>query len=669
MPRLAPPSHNPPAMPPTLSSQDKLRQGHALQMQGKYAEATTLYREVLSAEPRNAPALHLLGVLVMQTGQVEQGVGLIREALALLPGFAPAHGNLARGLEMLGRKDEALASYGRVIALAPGFAEAHANRARILESLGRYDEALKDFDKALSLKQDAPVILNRGAVLLQLGRTEEALAEFDRAAALGFAAPLLHFNRGVALAALDRQEEALASYDRAIAANPDYAEAHANRALVLERLGRIEDALAGFDQALARDPNLHQAALNRAGVLPRLGRHQEALEALDALIAARPDIAHAYNNRGTVRKALGALDAALEDFDRAIAFNPGDAEMRASRATTLQALGRFDDALAAFDLALSLAPDSRRILFNKSVLLLLLGRFSEGLPLYELRQNTPPPGATGMSWQGEDLTGKRLLVYSDQGMGDAILYGRYLRLVQDRGAHVLFLAPSAMTRLLSELVPPVELLRDDAPLPACDAHVSLTSLPHFLGTTLETIPAAASYLKAEPELAEKWRKKIGKKGFRIGLNWKGKTGGDNDPFRSFPLAALAPLARVPGVRLISLQKGDGVAELDGLPEGMTVETLGEDFDSGPDAFIDSAAVMEALDLVVTCDTSIAHLAGALGRPVWVGLKHVPEWRWQLGRTDSPWYPGMTLFRQAGHGDWHSVFAAMAARLASDIAKG
>src|SRR6185503_15262409 len=176
------------------------------------------------------------------------------------------------------------------------------------------------------------------------------------------------------------------------------------------------------------------------------------------------------------------------------------------------------------------------------------------------------------------------------------------------------------------------------------------------------------YLKAEPELVAKWRKKIGRRGFRVGINWKGKTGGSNDPFRSFPVAALAPLAAVPGVRLISLQKGDGVAQLAELPAGMKVETLGDDFDAGTDAFVDSAAAMESLDLVVTCDTSIAHLAGALGRTVWLALKHVPEWRWQMGRSDSPWYPAMTLFRQKAWGDWDSVFAAMAARLAADIAK-
>jgi hypothetical protein len=246
------------------------------------------------------------------------------------------------------------------------------------------------------------------------------------------------------------------------------------------------------------------------------------------------------------------------------------------------------------------------------------------------------------------------------------MYGRYLGLLQEKGAEVHFMVRKPLARLFAALTPKVTLLPDDAAPPPYDLYASLTSLPHLFGTTAETIPAPVPYLKAEPELAARWRKKIGKKGYRIGVNWKGKTGGQNDPFRSFPVAALAPLAAIPGVRLISLQKGDGVAQLDALPDGMKIETLGEDFDSGPDAFIDSAAAMEALDLVVTCDTSVAHLAGALGGKVWIALKHVPEWRWQTERGDSPWYPTATLFRQPRQGDWDSVFAAMAARLADEI---
>jgi tetratricopeptide (TPR) repeat protein len=651
---------------PNFNPSERLRQGHALQQQGKLAEAGAIYREVLDKDPRNAPALHLMGVVVMQSGQIEPGLELIRQSLAILPGFAPAHDNLGKGLERLGRHEEALTAFGRVIALAPGHAEGHGSRGRVLERLGRFEEALKDFDKALSLKGDPDYALNRGAVLLQMGRHEEALTAFDKAIAMGLTHPLGRFNRGVVLMALQRPEDALAAFDDAIARQPDYADAYVNRGLVLEVLSRKEDALASFEQAIAINPDMQEAYLNRGALLDQLGRHKEAIAAYDALLARWPGDAIAYNNRGSVQKTLGALEKALADFDRAVTLAPDNANFHDNRGNTLQALGRLDQAQAAYDTALEVDPNARRPAFSKATLLLLQGRFAQGWPLYEMRPRQFALAALegDKSWNdpGADIKDKTVLLYDEQGIGDAIQFARFVEQVEARGAKALLMVRPSLVALFKGLTANVPVLAlHDAP-PDHDLHAALNSLPFLLASD-DALGMAAPYMAADAARVTAWKKKIGDKDFRVGIAWQGKTDGNADASRSFPLAALAPLAKLPGVRLISLQKGEGEEQLASLLAGMTVETLGAGFDAGPDALLDTAAAMQALDLVITCDTSLAHLAGALGRPCWVALKQVPEWRWQLARADSPWYPGMKLFRQPGRGDWDGVFAAMAQELA------
>jgi len=665
-------------MPTSPLHQARLRQGHDLQMQGRLGEAADIYRAVLAEDPKNAPALHLLGVLVMQAGQLEPGLELVRQSLEIMPGFAPAQENLGKGLEQLGRMEEALVAYDRLVKLAPGHAEVYAHRGRVLERLVRYSEALKDFDKALSLKNDPELMLNRGAVLLQLQRPKEALASFDKAISGGLQHPVGYFNRGVALTALGLPLEALASYDEVLLRQPDYTDALVNRGLTLESLERPEEALASYDRALESNPYAPEANSNRTALLARLGRREEALADLDRTIAQQPDNAMAYNNRGSILKYTGELEAALADFDKAVALQPDIPMLHSNRAIVLQAMGRFDEAMVNFEQALAVDPASRASAINMGLLLLLLGRMREGLPLYEERMRLPgrtmtmapvpdldPAGA----WQGlaQSVKGKTVLVYAEQGLGDIIQFSRYLIELAGLGAHVVLAVRDRMKRLLRGLPVPVTLIAEDTKPKKLDFHAPLLSLPHLFNTILETVPASVPYLKAEPEKVAQWRERLGSHGFRIAIAWQGKTQGINDANRSFPVAALAPLAALPGVRLISLQKGEGSEQLDRLPAGMTVEQPGGDFDSGFDAFIDSAAVMEACDLVVTLDTSIAHLAGALGRPVWLALQQVPDWRWLLERTDSPWYPTMTLYRQSRFGYWDSVFAAMTRDLKEKLA--
>jgi hypothetical protein len=405
-------------------------------------------------------------------------------------------------------------------------------------------------------------------------------------------------------------------------------------------------------------------------MLRDVGRPDLAIEAYDRLLEVKPDLAKVHNSRGDAFKSLNRWDGALQSYDRALVLEPDFATARNGRAVALQQMGRCEEALKSYEKATMLDPDYADANFNKSTCTLLQGNWEEGWHLYEWRkkkakpagsQNFPQPEWTG----NECLDGKTLFIHAEQGLGDTIQFCRYALLALENGAKVILGVHDVLMRLLESLGPEIEIVPLKGGLETFDYHTALMSMPLAFRTTLDTCPATVPYLKAEPERIATWRERIGSEGFKIGICWQGAK---IDPLRSFPLRHFEQLAKLPNVRLISLQKNDGVEQLFDLPAGMKVEILGENFDTGSNAFIDTAAAMECLDLVITPDTSIAHLAGALGRPTWAALKHVPDWRWLLDRSDSPWYPTMKLFRQAAPGDWASVFAAMVSELAEQTSE-
>jgi len=293
--------------------------------------------------------------------------------------------------------------------------------------------------------------------------------------------------------------------------------------------------------------------------------------------------------------------------------------------------------------------------------------FANGLALLEWRKRMPEPmEARTYSqplWDGrQDINGKILFAYIEQGLGDTIQYYRYVAFARERGVKLILSVPSQLIALLRGASPSVELIGWGQVPPAFDFHIPLASIPLAVGMRVETIPVADHYLTAEPERVARWKETLGDHGFRIGIAWQGNQLIMGSEGKTFPVAALEGISRLPGIRLIGLQKNAGSEQLDHLPAGMTVERY--DFDTGPDAFLDTAAIMKNCDLVITADTAPAHLAGALGVPAWVALKYVPDWRWFLERVDSPWYPSLRLFRQAAPNDWESVLAAMQAELIS-----
>jgi len=509
------------------------------------------------------------------------------------------------------------------------------DRAVAAHRQGRLDEAAQLYAQVLRDQprhRDAAHML--GVVYAQQGRHAEAHDLIAPIVAADPANALAQANLANVLNSLDRPEEALAAFDRALVLAPTYADAWLNRAGVLERLGRKADALAGIDRALALNPAMPMAWFRRAGLLQALQRYDEAVESYDRMLAMVPASCEAWNNRGQALQQLGRLDEAMATYRRAEALDPAPALTR----------------------------------LNQGLLYLLREDFGRGLPLYEARKQMQPPiearDYPQPLWTGaQDIRGKTLFAYIEQGFGDTIQYYRYVRLALERGARVILSVPDNLVALLSRATPQVALIGWRQVPPHFDFHIPLASIPLAAGMTAPFSPGR--YLSADPARVARWKAVLGDRGPRIAIAWQGNEAVMGSEGKSFPLAALAPVAMLPGVRLIAIQKGPGSEQCSHLPSGMAVECY--QFDEGRDGFLDSAAILEACDLAIMSDTGPVHLAGALARPVWVALKHVPDWRWFLNRADTPWYETMRLFRQPALGDWQSVFAAMADALRGKMA--
>lgn len=500
----------------------------------------------------------------------------------------------------------------------------------------------------------------RGLLALQVGHPQPAIDLMSRAIAVAPSA-YMHFNRAVAYSRLDRLDDAIADYAAATALQPSLAQAHKGRADLLRRMDQPEKAVVALGAAIAlspQDPALHEAV---ADALRILGRPAEALAAFDRALALEPTRSATHVGRGSLLSEQMRLDEALAAFDAAVACDPDYVIAHFNRGVTLRKLQRIDEAIAANRAVIALQPDFAKAHQQLAICLLQQGCLAEGFEEYEWRRRTvedaDPRYALPSPWNGEDLAGKTLFVFHELYLGDMIQFCRYARLAELAGARVILAAPPMLHALLRSLSPTIELIGAADTPPHYDYQCALLSLPRAFRSA---IAATTPYLAAEPARRVSWREQLGSNGFRIGVCWQGSTLPYADVMqRSFPLAGLAPLADArPDVRLISLQKYSGLDQLRQLPSGMRVETVAT-FDEGADAFVDTAAMMAACDLIITADTSVAHLAGALGVPVWVALPWLADWRWLEDRDDSPWYPSMRLFRQKRPGDWPAVFAAMA----------
>ncbi len=609
----------------TVTQAELLERAAECMRLGRIDDAERACREVLQSSPREFNALHLLGMCASMRARHDQAVELFNAALASHGGAPAAWLHRGVALQGLGRHELAIADYDRAIALRPGYVEALCNRASALQALGRHEDAIAGYDAALAIQPSiAEALCNRGVALGMLGRHEQAIANHDKAIAINPAYAESHFSRAHALQALGRQEDAIASYDVAIRLRTDYAEAYCNRGLALHRLNRHVEAIADYGRALSLRPAFAEALSNRGVALQALNRHEEGLRDFARALEVRPQYAEAFCNRAYTLQAMGRPAEAIEDCDRAVAIRPDYAEARYVKAHCMLAYGLSEQALKLYELR-----------FGSKV---YKGFPDLGLPLL-----------------GEcDPRGRRLLVQWEQRFGDVIQMLRYVpaleRLLAGAG-ECRWQVSAPLHGLVSRSFPEARLV-DAAERPEnVDYCIPFTSLPLAVRNFDDaTIPSRVPYLMADAEKSAQWRREW-RAGVAplIGIAWRGNP---DPPNRSIDIERLAPLFELEGLRFVAVQKDITDAEsawLSRQPRALSAHAGLHDFD-------DTATALAAVDLVITIDCAVAHLAGALGRPTWLLLKHGADSRWMLERDDSPWYPTARLFRQARLAEWDDVVA-------------
>lgn len=651
--------------------------GVQAQQAGNLQRAEAVYRHVLAQEPHHADALHLLGLIALQANQPQEAEKLIRRALKANPKTALFHENLSRALLAQGKRQEAIQSYRSAIKLNPRSASAHSDLS---------------------------------VLLLEIGATKEAVAMARRAVTLVSSHAAAHYNLGNALTAAGQFEEAVQAYQTAIRLQPNYAEAHNNLGNARGTLGRLAEAEQSYRAALTIRPNYADAHNNLGNVLTAAGRWDEAVVCFQEALRLRPAYAEAHNNLGNALKEQGCYEQAAESLEQAVRLRPLDAEAHSNLAVVLTALGRGKEALTQYDTALRLNPEAaathnnlgkflgeqnrlaeseehyQRALedkpqmaqahMNLALVHLVKGDLPRGFAEYEWRWkigNITPPNWPQPRWDGQSLRGRTILLYEEQGLGDTLQFIRYADLIKaqcgSEGGAILVRCNPTFKRLFEKMASIDALVAPETELPSFDCHAPLMSLPLLMGTTLETVPQAVPYLSAEPELVAHWQTPLPQQAMKIGICWQGNPKHQRDRQRSFPLNSFVPLVSDADVQFICLQKGIGNDQLQGVAPALRERlTVIPELNEGEWDFMDTAAVMMNLDLVITADTSVAHLAGALGLPVWMALPFSPDWRWLLDREDSPWYPTMRLFRQRQPGDWQEVFTRLKTALEQEMAR-
>ena len=633
----------------TPTQADNAAQAHQMALQGAtlYQRGhTTQAREVCLAALRLAPqsceVLLLLAFIALQANQPHESIDWLNRAIAENGELPDAYFLRGEAQQITKQYEAAAASYDEVLKRKPDHADALNNRGNAWHALGQHERALKDYDQAVELNP--------------------AKASF-------------HNNRGLAIKALGDLPLAITCFQQAIALQPDYGLAHFNLGLSLFALGRYQETVASHDAAIRLMPGHGPSHWGRADALRATGQYETSLVSYNTAVSLEPLNADIYNNRGLSLHFWGKHHDALADFATATRLNPQHADALCNRGMALEALGQHTAALGAYDAAIALSPRQAVAHFNRALCNLTLGNYGEGWPEYEWRWRTEQLKSSERIsdqplWLGkESLQGKRILVHAEQGLGDSLQFCRYLPMVSELGATLIVQVQAPLMPLIRTMRGVTQVVGQGEAVPGFDVHCPFMSLPLAFGTTVETVPARPRYVSPSAQKALAWQQRLGpRQAPRVGLVWAGAPHRSRavqrpvDTRRSIPLAQFAALS-VPGAAFFSLQKGDPAAtQLRDLEQAGWDGPVIHDPTAELNDFEDTAALIDQLDLVISVDTSVAHLAGALGKPVWLLNRFDTCWRWMTGRDDSPWYPTMTIFRQPAPGDWESVLAQVRTEL-------
>lgn len=597
--------------------------------------AEPLLLQALAIEANNSDTLRFLGIISAQRKDYAQALKYFEAAIKVNPQNGITHSNLGNVLFELGQFEKALNAYDNAIALNPTYAEAWSNKGNALYELGRYEDALEQHDRAIALNPIYP----------------EAWS-----------------NKGNALYELELYEEALKHHDRAISLNSSYADAWSNKGLVLNALKDFKNALTHHDKAISLNPQSPKAWVNKGLSHSDLEQHEDALAIYEKAIALNPNFAEAWTNKGNAVFALGRYKESIGHHQKAIQIKPNYAQAWYNLGISYTALKNYQESIASYEQAIRLKPDYAMAYWNKSLVELAIGDLRNGWQNFEARafiKNSPLQTSYNLIPRlknTSDVRGKKILIWSEQGLGDAIQFCRYVPELAKLGAEVTFIAPAALTALLGSLDGAIQITDNCNDLSNFDFQAPLMSLPLLFNTELETIPCPASYLRADSIKQDMWKERLSSnKSLRVGLVWNGGFRANQPEMwavnerRNIPLEMISRLQYLTNIEFFSLQKGDPAeSELEQNKLLVWPSNNFHNFVSELKDFSDTAALISNLDLVISVDTSTAHLAAALGKPTWILNRYDSCWRWLEDRTDSPWYPSVRLYRQETPGNWGDV---------------
>ncbi len=645
----------------------------ALFQSGELAAAEKSCRETLSRDEGNAEAWHLLGVIAHRAGRNDIAIRHVRQAVALAPDSASFHNTLGYLLRIAGQYSDAVALLEKAIALQPDYADAFNNLGIAHAESGALEAAEKAYRTALQQRPDFPEVQNNlGNLMYRMGRVDESLAAFEAATTLRPDYAEAHANRGDAFLNQGDIPAAIDAFSKAVKIAPNWANGWYKLGNAMFQGEQIGNALKAYQRSIDLNPNQMRCLTNLGATLEKLGRYEEAAMMLRHALVMMPEDASALRNLGHVVLKLGHTGEGLQLLRRVVELAPDDPDGHYSLGNALLRMERLQDALNCYKRVRELQPNAARAYFAPASVLLMNGQYKEGWAAYESRfdmaaYKTNVKDVRDRLWDGSPLKGRRLLVHVEQGFGDTLMFIRYVPLLRQRaGEGKVYLAcEPELFRVLQTLegVDEVFALGSEASV-TYEVQVPLLSLPNRFGTTVETIPNKVPYLRPPPDAKTRIKRRKDSK-LAVAFVWAGRPTHSDDRFRSCPLQWFAGLFDIPGIDFYSIQWGPRSAELKPHQGRDNVFNLSEKLTD----FGETAAIIDQVDLVISIDSAVTHLAGALGKPVWTILPFGGEWRWLFRREDSPWYPNMRLFRQRILGDWRPVFLRIAAALQQQVQAG
>ncbi|NWF97982.1 MAG: tetratricopeptide repeat protein [Nitrospirae bacterium] len=657
---------------------------------GEIQKAEYGFRKLLEKKPNHAESLRFLGIILLQTKKYESAIDVIQKDIKLNPKNADSYNNL--GLSFFGLKqyDKAIELFNKAIKLDPSHFHAYYNLGNSFKSLNKFDDAIECYKKSLSINpQFIEAHNNLGDVYQEKELFDEAIQSYKNALNINSNFGNIYNNLGLALFKKGLYDEALGYFKKALELNPQLADAYNNignyffnkneidqainyylKALKLEQnfatynnlgnafkeKGLLEEAIKFYEKALNFNQNAVNTAIDLGNLIRKKGKLDEAICFFQNLIDKNPQNPVVYINMAVIFQEKGLLDEAFKYYNKALEINPNVAEGYNNLALAFIEKGLYEEALSNLEKSLQLKPSLASAHFNLAMLLLLKNNFSKGWEEYEWRWKTSDFKSIKFNysqplWDGSDKNGRIILLHAEQGLGDTIHFMRYIKLVIEKNMEVIFRCPKELISLAKYSFPEVKIIPFEESLPDFEVHCPLMSLPLILKTTIDSIPAQIPYISVDSSLINFWTEKIkDNSNLKIGIAWSGNPKYKRDKQRSCSLKNFLEILKIKPISFYSLQKGSGSEQVKELPEEINLIDFTEEIKD----FSDTAAIIQNLDLIISVDTAVAHLAGAMGKPVWTMLPFVPDWRWMLDREDSPWYPTMRLFRQQSIDNWNSV---------------